>query len=133
MLAPGANRAGIGVGLTEAGGACEIDADRIQVEQVLLNLVRNGVDAAGSTSVGPRAVTVTIRRRDHGVKVDISDSGPGIPTTARGSLFSPFFTTKPGGTGLGLSLSRTIVEAHGGRLTLECGDPGRTMFTMELP
>ena len=133
VIAPEAHRAGIGVTLAAPEGACEVEADRIQVDQVLLNLVRNGVDAAGSTSVGPRAVTVTIRRRDKGVKVDVSDSGPGISTEARGSLFSPFFTTKPDGTGLGLSLSRTIVEAHGGRLTLECGDPGRTTFTMELP
>jgi hypothetical protein len=133
VIAPDAHRAGIGVALAASESTCEIEADRIQVEQVLLNLVRNGVDAAASMSVGPRNVTVAIRRRDHGVKVDISDSGPEIPETARASLFKPFFTTKPDGTGLGLSLSRTIVEAHGGRLTLECGDPGRTTFTMELP
>lgn len=133
VVAPDAHRAGIGVALAAPESACEVEADRIQVEQVLLNLVRNGVDAAGSTSLGPRTVTVKIRRRDHGVKVDISDTGPGIPEAARESLFKPFFTTKPDGTGLGLSLSRTIVEAHGGRLTLACGDPGRTTFTMELP
>jgi two-component system, LuxR family, sensor kinase FixL len=133
VIASDAHRAGIKVTLAAPEGTCEVEADRIQVEQVLLNLVRNGVEAAGSTSVGPRAVTVTINRRVHGVKVDVCDTGPGIPETARESLFKPFFTTKPDGTGLGLSLSRTIVEAHGGRLTLACGDPGRTTFTMELP
>jgi signal transduction histidine kinase len=133
VLAPGANRAGIGVGLTAAEGACEIDADRVQVEQVLLNLVRNGIEAAGAATGGPRTVTVAVRRRGAGVRVDVSDTGPGVPDGSRNSLFTPFFTTKPDGTGLGLSLSRTIVEAHGGRLTLECGEPGRTTFTMELP
>jgi signal transduction histidine kinase len=133
VIAPDAHRAGVGVTLAAPEGTCEVEADRIQVEQVLLNLVRNGVDAAGSTPAGPRAVTVTIRRRDRGVKVDVSDTGPGIPETARESIFKPFFTTKPDGTGLGLSLSRTIVEAHGGRLTLACADQGRTTFTMELP
>ena len=133
VLAPDAHRAGIGVGLCAANDPCEIEADKVQVEQVLLNLVRNAIEAAGAAVGSPKTVTVGVQRHGHGVKVEVSDTGPGIPEGSRDSLFTPFFTTKPDGTGLGLSLSRTIVEAHGGRLTLECGEPGRTTFSMELP
>ena len=133
VLAPDAHRAGIGVGLCAANDPCGIEADKVQVEQVFLNLVRNAIEAAGAAVGSPQdrdrwRAEARARREGGGIRYGSRD-----PEGSRDSLFTPFFTTKPDGTGLGLSLSRTIVEAHGGRLTLECGRPGRTTFSMELP
>jgi nitrogen fixation/metabolism regulation signal transduction histidine kinase len=98
----------------EAGPPVEIMADADQVEQVLINLLRNGVDAVAGT---PGAVSVRWEVDDRAVEVQVLDEGPGISGTA--NLFIPFFTTKPDGSGIGLVLSRQIAEGHGGSLTLE--------------
>jgi two-component system, NtrC family, nitrogen regulation sensor histidine kinase NtrY len=91
-----------------------IRADADQIEQLLINLIRNAVDAALQTGGG-----VSVGWSVNGAEVDIGveDEGPGLPASA--NLFVPFFTTKPGGTGIGLVLSRQIAEAHGGDLVLE--------------
>jgi nitrogen fixation/metabolism regulation signal transduction histidine kinase len=89
-------------------------ADETQIEQVLINLVRNAVDASSETSGD---VSVTWHADDGFVEIDVVDEGPGVSGTS--NLFIPFFTTKPEGSGIGLVLSRQIVEAHGGALTLE--------------
>ncbi len=91
-----------------------ISADPDQLEQLLINLIRNAVDAAQDTGGG---VTVTWERVATQIEIRVEDEGPGLPTDS--NLFVPFFTTKPGGTGVGLVLSRQIAEAHGGSLTLE--------------
>ena len=91
--------------------------DRIQIEQVIINLVKNAMEAVWDASDGPRAVSIrTARAGRDGVEVAVSDSGPGVSAAELGRLFEPFYTTKPGGMGLGLSISRSIVKAHGGRL-----------------
>jgi signal transduction histidine kinase len=98
----------------EPGPEMTIQADGDQIEQLLINLIRNAVDASLETGGGVR---VHWRQAGSYLEVGIQDDGPGLPNTT--NLFVPFFTTKPGGSGIGLVLSRQIAEAHGGTLTLE--------------
>jgi two-component system nitrogen regulation sensor histidine kinase NtrY len=94
-----------------------IAADSAQLEQALINLIRNAADAALQTSAQrPAEVQVTLHREPGLAVIEVEDNGPGITNAA--NLFTPFYTTKPGGTGIGLVLSMQIVEAHGGTLTL---------------
>ena len=102
------------------GPEITIHADGDQLEQLLINLIRNAVDASTETGGG---VHIAWRRRAGFVEVMIEDEGPGLSNTS--NLFVPFFTTKPGGSGIGLVLSRQIAEAHGGTLTLENRKTGR--------
>ena len=96
-----------------------LEADADQLEQLLINLVRNAVDATLDT---PGKVSLEWDVNDGRVRVRVDDEGPGLSNTA--NLFVPFFTTKPGGSGIGLVLCRQIAEAHGGAITLENRVPG---------
>lgn len=110
------------------GGALVVRVDRDQMFRALANLIGN---AAGA---GAGRVTVTATRRDRQVVIDVADDGPGIPEDGIGRLFQPFqYSTRKDGTGLGLTIARDIVQAHGGRLTLERTGPGGTVFRIELP
>ncbi|MBS1223472.1 MAG: histidine kinase [Proteobacteria bacterium] len=97
-----------------------MQADALQVQQVILNLVRNALDAmnagTGAGAGEPHAVVISARAELKQVEIAVQDSGPGLPPEARDQVLRPFFTTKPDGLGLGLSISQSIVEAHGGRL-----------------
>jgi signal transduction histidine kinase len=108
-----------------------VSALAIDIQQVMVNLITNALEAAGE-GLAPRVVTIGTRRTDAGVEVWVADNGPGLPTDSA-RLFEPFFTTKPEGTGLGLSLSRTIVESHGGALRAEPNPGGGAKFTFRLP
>jgi C4-dicarboxylate-specific signal transduction histidine kinase len=108
--------------------------DRVQLQQVVLNLVKNGIEAM--SGVQGRALQLRIRSAKHDpnqVVVAVADSGAGIDPQVIGRIFEPFYTTKPEGTGMGLAISRSIVEAHGGRLWAEPNTPRGATFQCTLP
>ncbi|HEX2543659.1 MAG TPA: PAS domain S-box protein [Ramlibacter sp.] len=108
--------------------------DRIQLQQVILNLLRNGCEAMGGIEHRPR--TLVIRTLAHGpgmVRLAVSDAGPGLSPQVLEKLFDPFFTTKAGGMGIGLSVSRFIIERHLGRLWAECNEDGGASFSFCIP
>jgi two-component system sensor kinase FixL len=109
-----------------------IMADKVQIQQVVLNLIRNAIEAM--TDTPQRNLTIRSQPEpDEFVRVSIIDSGSGIPSDVAGSLFNPFFTTKPHGMGVGLSISRTIIESHGGKLWPAPNPDGGTIFNFTLP
>lgn len=109
--------------------------DRIQIQQALMNLIRNAIDAArdGHGAGGVGAVTLSTRREDGHVAVCVADNGPGLDPEMRRTLFTPFLSSKPGGLGLGLAISRTLVEANGGELALGDRAPQGVEAIVRLP
>jgi two-component system, LuxR family, sensor kinase FixL len=106
-------------------------ADKVQIQQVLLNLMRNAIEAMEDTP--RRELIITAKREgDDMVAISVADTGSGIPADVAGQLFQPFFTTKRHGMGVGLSISRTIVEAHGGKMEVEPNPGGGTIFRFTL-
>src|SRR5215472_13414374 len=109
-------------------------ADGVQIEQVLLNLLRNAMDAMEAADTRPRSIVVEARRKSHNViEVSVSDSGPGIAAEVTDTIFEPFVTTKPRGMGMGLSISRAIIESHGGSLRMISGAGAGAIFVFDLP
>jgi two-component system sensor kinase FixL len=107
-------------------------ADRVQIQQVLTNLLRNGMEAMRDSEV--KRLTVTTRRVEGGrLEVEVADTGPGIADDIAPQLFQPFVTSKPNGMGVGLSISRRIIESHGGELTVRRNEAGGATFTFTLP
>jgi C4-dicarboxylate-specific signal transduction histidine kinase len=110
-----------------------IEGDRVQLQQVALNVIINAVQAM-SDAEGPRELTITTAQAEpNGVLVAVKDTGPGLAPASLERLFAPFYTTKPGGLGMGLSISRSIVEAHGGRLWVTANPPRGAVFQFTLP
>ena len=107
-----------------------VRCDRIQIEQVLVNLIVNAIDA---TRTGEREITVWTARNDKFAEVSVSDHGPGILLDKLNEVFEPFFTTKPNGMGMGLSIARTIIEAHHGKIWAENQASGGAVFRFRLP
>jgi PAS domain S-box-containing protein len=121
-------RAALGEGLPA------IEGDRVQLQQVVLNLIVNAVQAMGSVAEGPRELFITAARAEpDGVLVAVKDSGPGLAPESLEQLFAPFYTTKPGGLGMGLSICRSIIEAHGGRLWVSANLPRGAIFNFTVP
>ena len=111
-----------------------VAGDPVHLQQVLLNLVANGMDAIDDECRNPRSIVLSARRDGAAsVQIAVSDTGRGIPLDKMDHLFEPFFTTKPRGMGMGLSISKTIVEAHGGRLWAENSAAGGASFLFTVP
>jgi PAS domain S-box-containing protein len=111
-----------------------IEGDRVQLQQVMLNLIINAVEAVSSLNEGPRELLIRTEKADSGgVLIAVQDSGPGLAPAALARLFDSFYTTKPGGLGLGLSICRSIIEAHGGRLWASATVPRGAVFQFTLP
>jgi signal transduction histidine kinase len=106
--------------------------NRVQIQQVIVNLIRNAFEAMSDQHL--REITLTTTALDNDtVEVAVADTGPGIPHEIAGRLFEPFVSSKHDGMGLGLSISRSIIEAHDGRLTAEPNPGGGTIFRFTLP
>jgi C4-dicarboxylate-specific signal transduction histidine kinase len=114
-------------------GLPSVLADRIRLTQVILNLITNGIEAMAAIADRPRVLLIRSQGHEPGsVLVAIKDSGMGIDPGDTDRIFAPFFTTKPNGLGMGLSISRSIVEAHGGRLWATPNDDQGTTFRFTL-
>jgi signal transduction histidine kinase len=111
----------------------KVVGDRVQLQQVALNLLSNAIDAVAGSDRPAREVAVLASRCGDGVSVEVRDSGAGMDRETLARIFQPFFTTKPKGMGLGLSISRTIVEAHGGTLSAHSAPGAGSTFRIELP
>ena len=108
--------------------------DRVQLQQVVLNLIMNGIEAMSSVEGRPRELVITTRNVEDGqVRVAIQDSGTGLEPQNLEKIFDAFYTTKPAGLGLGLSVSRSIVQKHGGRLWATANDGPGTTFQFTVP
>jgi PAS domain S-box-containing protein len=111
-----------------------VEADRVQLQQVLLNLIVNALDAMGTPNVGPRQLLISTGKGEtSGVLVAVQDSGPGLEAAMLERVFESFYTTKPTGLGLGLSICRSIIEAHGGRLWASTNRRRGATFQFTLP
>lgn len=133
VLEPQARLHDVTVRLAEGDALPSVRGNATQIEQVMVNLMLNGVQAVATDEHARREVVVATTRSGDEVEVAISDSGSGISAAIADRLFSPFVTTKAGGLGLGLAISRTIVENHGGRLWATSNAPGGATFRFSLP
>lgn len=134
LIGPEANKSRVTIDLNLQSELPPVHAHAIQVEQVVLNLARNAIEAMAESDASTRQLTITTAPGDDKtLSVKVSDTGPGITAEAQEQLFDQFFTTKPRGMGLGLSISRGIIEAHEGRLWVETNVAAGTTFSFILP
>jgi PAS domain S-box-containing protein len=111
-----------------------IRGDRVQLQQVVLNLLMNALEAMSTSDADSRRLLISSAKSEsNDVYVEVQDSGPGLPTTNVEQVFNAFYTTKPAGLGMGLSICRSIIEAHGGQLRAAAGQPTGAIFTFTLP
>jgi signal transduction histidine kinase len=110
-----------------------IHADRVQLQQVMLNLIVNGIQAMNDVADGQRDLLITTEGTEDGVRVEVRDTGPGLGPEKLERMFEPFYTTKPNGMGMGLSICRSIIEAHGGRLWATGHSSQGAVFQFTIP
>jgi signal transduction histidine kinase len=118
-----------------AEGLPRVQGDRVQLQQVMLNLIVNAIQAMGGIGEGARELQISIDAvpSEGGVRVGVRDTGPGLSPESLPRLFEPFYTTKPDGMGMGLSICRSIIEAHGGRLWAIPCEPQGALFQFTIP
>ena len=117
-----------------AEGLPDIEGDRVQLQQVVLNLILNAIEAMSQTSDGTRDLFISSAPDGaDGVQVSVHDSGPGFAPGSLEHVFDPFYTTKSTGLGMGLSICRSIINAHGGRLWAEANEPQGAIFRFTVP
>ncbi|MBK5970579.1 MULTISPECIES: PAS domain-containing sensor histidine kinase [Thiorhodovibrio] len=126
-------RLGVALELDLAAGEIPVDVDLVQIEQVLLNLIRNALDALAEQPADDRLLRIATRTTEATAIVSLTDSGPGIPTARMQRLFDPFFTTKDTGMGMGLPISQTILDNHDGRIWAESNPGQGACFSIQLP
>jgi signal transduction histidine kinase len=114
-------------------GLFPIHGDRVQLQQVVLNLLLNAVEAMGSREAEARELLIGTEQDRTGALVAVRDSGPGLDPSHLERVFDAFYTTKSSGMGMGLSICRSIIEAHGGRLWAEANEPRGAIFQFTLP
>ena len=125
---------GVSVHLRTAEGLSPVKGDRVQLQQVMLNLILNSIEAMTSADVSERKLEITTEsRHTDGLLVAVADSGPGVAANDLERIFKSFYTTKGGGVGIGLSICRSIIDAHGGRLWAEAHQPRGAVFRFTLP
>jgi PAS domain S-box-containing protein len=134
LIQPEAARSHVSVQTAFADGLPEVIGDRVELQQVAVNLILNAIEAMSETTEGPRELLIRTATADGGgVLVAVMDSGPGLPPENPQRLFDPFYTTKPDGLGIGLSICRSIIEASGGRLSVSANRPRGAIFQFTLP
>ena len=133
LITADAAHEGVAVETDFAAGLPEVSGNAVQLQQVVLNLTRNAVDAMRGRRLREKNLTITTGRNNANVEIRVSDTGPGVAAALEDAIFHPFFTTKPDGLGVGLAISRSIVEAHGGELRYEARDGGGATFVVSLP
>ncbi|HEY4763781.1 MAG TPA: PAS domain S-box protein [Candidatus Sulfotelmatobacter sp.] len=126
-------RSGIVVQTDLAPDVPNVFGDRVQLQQVLLNLILNGIDAMRTITHRPRELRIKSAQHPDGVLIEVHDSGDGVNPEQANHIFDPFFTTKPQGIGIGLSVGRSIIEAHGGRLWFTPGLSHGVVFQFTVP
>jgi two-component system, LuxR family, sensor kinase FixL len=126
-------RGGVTAETELAGDVPCVLGDRVQLQQVILNLIMNAIDAMATVSDRPRKLIIRSARQPDGLLIQVQDSGAGLDAELVERVFEPFFTTKPQGIGMGLSIGRSIVEAHGGRLWAMSGSSQGAIFQFILP
>ena len=124
---------GVSVQTRLSEGLFPIHGDRVQLRQVVLNLLLNAVEAMGSVEAKPRDLLISTEQDHRGVLVAVRDAGPGLDPSHLERVFDAFYTTKAGGMGMGLSICRSIIDAHGGRLWAEANEPRGVIFQFTLP
>ena len=133
LLRSEANRHSISIRIELAEDLPKVMADRVQLQQVFMNIMLNGIDAMKGTAGGGDLTINSQRGENEQLVVSVSDTGVGLPAEQADQIFNAFFTTKPHGTGMGLRISRSIVESHGGRLWAADNSPRGARFYFTLP
>ena len=131
LVAPSAREAKVDVVLNLDAAEDKVLADRVQIEQAMVNLMRNAIEAMEESK--ERRLTISTSLEDGMIRADFADSGHGLTASANSDLFVPFTSTKSNGLGVGLSISRSIIEAHYGTIWAEANPGGGAKFTFTLP